>query len=263
MSLLLPDALDHVAEIVGDGRLALFLDFDGTLTPIVDHPEDARLPDRVRATLLALGRRVPVGVLSGRDLADVRQRVGIAGLWYAGSHGFDIAGPHGEHSVVPEGSAALPALAQARERLERLAEAVPGVALERKRLAVAVHYRQVAEAAADEVRAAVQQVVDDHRELQLFHGKMVVEVQPAAAWHKGKALTWLMEVAELPPDVRPLYIGDDTTDENAFREIRDRGIGILVAHRPIPSAARYRLRDPDEVARFLDAVLAALRPEAD
>lgn len=256
----LPDALDHVGEIVGDGRLALFLDFDGTLTPIVDRPENARLPEGVRAALLALGSLLPVGVLSGRDLADVRQRMGITGLWYAGSHGFDISGPHGEHSVVPESSAALPALDRVRERLERLAEAVPGVVLERKRLAVAVHYRQVAETAVDQVRAAVREVVEENRELQLFHGKMVVEVQPAVDWHKGKALTWLMEVAELPPDVRPLYIGDDTTDENAFREIRDRGVGILVAEHPGPSAARYRLRDPEEVARFLTAVLAALAP---
>src|SRR5256885_10928881 len=93
---MIPSALEHVQQSAqGGDRLAMFLDYDGTLTPIVSHPEDAWLSDSMRRTLRELAARMPVAILSGRDLDDVRRRVDIAGIVYAGSHGFDIAGPHG------------------------------------------------------------------------------------------------------------------------------------------------------------------------
>src|SRR6267142_5502760 len=93
---MIPSALEHVQEIARRGdRLAVFLDYDGTLTPIVSHPEDAWLPDSMRQTLQSLAARVPVAILSGRDLDDVRGRVLVDGIVYAGSHGFDIAGAGG------------------------------------------------------------------------------------------------------------------------------------------------------------------------
>src|SRR5882724_6244570 len=93
---MIPSALEHVQEIAGgSGRAAVFLDYDGTLTPIVSQPEDAWLSDSMRQTLRELAARAPVvAILSGRDLDDVRRRVNIDSIVYAGSHGFDIAGPH-------------------------------------------------------------------------------------------------------------------------------------------------------------------------
>ena len=93
---MIPSALEHVQEIAGRGRhVAVFLDYDGTLTPIVGRPEQAILSDSTRAVLRALATKAPVAILSGRDLENVRRRVDIDGIVYAGSHGFDIAGPHG------------------------------------------------------------------------------------------------------------------------------------------------------------------------
>ena len=94
---MIPSALEHVQEIAGAGdrSLAIFLDYDGTLTPIVSHPEKAFLSDSTRQTLRTLATQAPVAILSGRDLDDVRQRVNIGAIVYAGSHGFDIAGPRG------------------------------------------------------------------------------------------------------------------------------------------------------------------------
>src|SRR5216110_975768 len=89
---MIPSALEHVQEIARRGdRLAVFLDYDGTLTPIVSHPQDAWLSESMRQTLQSLAARVPVAILSGRDLDDVRGRVYVDGIVYAGSHGFDIA----------------------------------------------------------------------------------------------------------------------------------------------------------------------------
>src|SRR5947208_17168074 len=93
---MIPSALEHIQAIAGrSGRLAVFLDYDGTLTPIVSHPEKALLSDSMRTTLRALVARAPVAILSGRDLYDMRQRVRVDGIVYAVSHGFAIAGPHG------------------------------------------------------------------------------------------------------------------------------------------------------------------------
>ena len=93
---MIPSGLKHVQEIARSGdRLAVFLDYDGTLTPIVSHPEDAWLSDSMRQTLRSLAARLPVAILSGRDLDDVRGRVYVDGIAYAGSHGFDIAGAGG------------------------------------------------------------------------------------------------------------------------------------------------------------------------
>src|SRR6478752_5155364 len=93
---MIPSALEHIQEIGRRGdRLAVFLDYDGTLAPIVSHPEEASLSESMRRTLRSLAARLPVAILSGRDLADVRGRVLVDGIVYAGSHGFDIAGAGG------------------------------------------------------------------------------------------------------------------------------------------------------------------------
>jgi len=99
---MIPSALDCVQEIAGHSdRLGVFLDYDGTLTPIISHPQDAWLTDSMRQTLRELAGSLPVAVLSGRDLHDVRRRVDIDGIVYAGSHGFDIAGAGGlRHTIA-------------------------------------------------------------------------------------------------------------------------------------------------------------------
>ncbi|MGH8721137.1 MAG: trehalose-phosphatase, partial [Burkholderiales bacterium] len=112
-----PDA-DSILRAAAGRRLAVFLDYDGTLTPIVERPEDAVLAAQTRAVLRALGQRHAVAIVSGRDLADVRARVGLEGLHYAGSHGFDIAGPRGSHAHEAALGAA-PHLAAAADEVER------------------------------------------------------------------------------------------------------------------------------------------------
>src|SRR5438045_9728386 len=139
---MIPSALEHVQEIARRGdRLAVFLDYDGTLTPIVSHPQDAWLSDSMRQTLQSLAARVPVAILSGRDLDDVRGRVLVDGIVYAGSHGFDIAGAGGLRREL--GGAYLPMLDEAETELREALDEIPGAQLERKHFSVAAHYRHV------------------------------------------------------------------------------------------------------------------------
>src|SRR5947208_1585656 len=251
---MIPSALEHVQEIARSGdRLAVFLDYDGTLTPIVSHPEDAWLSDSMRQTLRSLAARVPVAILSGRDLDDVRGRVHVDGIVYAGSHGFDIAGAGGLRREF--GAAYLPVLEMAETELREALDEIPGAQLERKHFSVAAHYRNVNEDDAFRVDVAVDGVAARHRELRRIDGKKVYELLPDIDWNKGKAVLWLLETLGLErANVRPIYIGDDRTDEDAFRALGQRGMGVLVNEQPRPTAASYSLKDPTEVEGFLRAV---------
>jgi trehalose-phosphatase len=255
----LPSALDRVDEILASGhqRLAVFLDYDGTLTPIVAHPEDAVLSERMRAIVQRLAQTSPVAVISGRDLADVRERVGLENLVYAGSHGFDIAGPDGLRREHPEARSCLAALEAAETALRGHTAAIEGAQIERKQYSIAIHYRNVAEAHIAEVGAVVDAVAAKHPMLRKGHGKRVFELQPGLDWHKGRAVLWLLDTLGLnAADVLPLYVGDDLTDEDAFAALRGRGVGIVVRDEPRPTAASYALESTDEVGSFLERLAA-------
>ena len=255
---MIPSALEHVQEIArGGDRLAVFLDYDGTLTPIVSHPEDAWLPESMRQTLQSLAARVPVAILSGRDLDDVRGRVLVDGIVYAGSHGFDIAGAGGLRREL--GAAYLPVLDTAETELREALDEIPGAQLERKHFSVAAHYRNVNENDAFRVAQAVDAVAAGHRELRRMDGKKVYELLPDIDWNKGKAVLWLLETLELERgNALPIYIGDDRTDEDAFGALANRGVGILVSEQLQATVASYSLKNPEEVERFLAELIARL-----
>jgi alpha,alpha-trehalase len=255
---MLPSALNHVQEIVRrNDRPAVFLDYDGTLTPIVNQPEKALLSDSLRRALQTLVMQAPVAILSGRDLDDVRQRVNIGAIVYAGSHGFDIAGPRGLRKELA--TEFLPRLDIVEKEIGEQLTGIPGARLERKRFSIAAHYRNVKESDVPKVERAVSEVAARHRELRKMDGKKVYELLPYIDWDKGKAVLWLLENLGLErAKVRPIYIGDDRTDEDAFRALGQRGVGILVSEQPRSTAANYSLKNPAEVERFLRELVATL-----
>jgi alpha,alpha-trehalase len=257
-------AMDHLDEILDrmtSGHLALFLDYDGTLTPIVRRPEDALLSETMRDLLEGLAERATVAVVSGRDLMDVQEKVGLEDIQYAGSHGFDIAGPQGLRMRYEEAESSLPELDQAQEELEEKLAGVEGARVERKHFAIAVHYREVAADQVDQVEAAVDQVMDGLTTLRKKGGKKIFELQPDVEWDKGRAVDWLLKKLELTgPDVVPVYIGDDVTDEDAFEVIGNQGLGIRIAPADEPTFATYQLDDTDELADFLARLVQRLPP---
>jgi trehalose 6-phosphate phosphatase len=254
----LPSALlEHgaIRATLRGRRLALFADFDGTLSPIVEEPSAAALAEGNRERLERLGQRATVAVISGRDLDDLEPRVGAAGLYYAGSHGFQVAGPDGWRHQHDEGLRFLDALDRAEAALRSRLERVPGVLVERKRFAIAVHDRRVADEHLVTVRRAVAETTGEMPSLRLMEGKRVHELRPALDWDKGRAMLWLLEKLALPlAETALLFIGDDTTDEDAFRAMREagHGIAIVVGEGGRESFAHYALRDPAEVSAMLD-----------
>ena len=253
-----PDALEHIGEIwkrLKDHTLVLFLDYDGTLTPIAAQPEEATLGEGMRSHLRALSRQCTVAIVSGRDRQDVQHMVGLEDLYYAGSHGFDIAGPGDVHMQQQDARQSLPALDQAAAQLLRRLADMPGVRVERKRFAIAIHYRN-AQVPVDAIEAVVDDIQKQLPSLRKTSGKKIFELQPDVDWDKGRAIQWLMDKLDLtPPRVVPLYLGDDTTDEDAFRALTDTGITIRIGSDHISTQAQYLLPDTDAVEAFLGALV--------
>jgi len=239
-------------------RLAVFLDYDGALTPIVEDYSKADLDEAMRAALAGLARTATVGIVSGRDLEDLRSRIGLESVFLAGSHGFDIAGPQGWRETLQKGTDFLPDLDRAENALRERLAAIEGAAVERKKFSIAVHHRRVREGEVGRVEEAVDRVQDEHRRLHKGHGKKVLRLQPAIDWHKGHAVDWLLERLELDrQDVLPVYVGDDVTDEDAFRSLAGRGITVAVRDGERRTAADFALADPNDVRRFLVWLQAA------
>jgi trehalose 6-phosphate phosphatase len=260
----LPHALAHSDELIRllDVRSpAVFLDYDGTLTPIVDRPEDAVISHGMRRTVRELAGRCPVCVVSGRDRRVVQELIGLDDLIVAGSHGFDIWSREGTIGWE-EGAEFETLLDEVKTRLHEELVPIEGALVEPKRSSVAAHYRLVS----DEERPRVKEVVDTilaryPDELKVTPGKMVYEIQPKLDWDKGKAGLYLLEVLRLDrDDVVPLYLGDDITDEDAFEALADRGISIFVGRADDSevagrtTAADYILHTTEEVRQFLDSV---------
>jgi trehalose 6-phosphate phosphatase len=251
------DRWDEIAARLEGRRPALFLDYDGTLAAIAPLPELATLPGNTREALRRLAARWPVVIVSGRGREDVASLVGLPDLAYAGSHGFDIAGPPPVAGAPPlqlEVGEGIPErIEQAAEQLRRELGGIEGVLVEPKRFAVSVHFRLADEGDLARIERAVDEAVAAVPGLRKAHGKMLFELRPALDWDKGRALLWLLDALGLDrPEVLPLYIGDDLTDEDAFRALAGRGIAILVSEEPRETAAEYRLRDTEEVREWLE-----------
>lgn len=259
----LPSALDRLAEVIeemGLRRPAVFLDYDGTLTPIVEHPDLAVLSDETRAAVAALAEETVVAVLSGRDAADVRGKMALDGIYYAGSHGFDVVGPDGERlegGELARFDRYLEPLRRAADEIADRLASIPGANIERKRFAVAVHHRQVDPADVPAVEEAVRAVAERRPDLRTTGGKMIHEFRPDVDWDKGRALLFLLERMGLDADGWvPFYLGDDLTDEDGFRALDGLGVGIVVGRDGPPTHARFLLEDPDEVRDLLERLAA-------
>src|ERR1700729_2492376 len=232
----LPDGLQAL-DLITERQPAVFYDFDGTLSEIVEDPDSARLVDGAADALTSLSAACPVAILSGRDLADVRERIGLPGLWYAGSHGFELTGPDGTHHQNPEAAASIPVLTEAAADLADQLGHVPGVVVEHKRFGVAVHYRNAARDRVGEVTAAVR-TAGQRTALRVTTGREVIELRPNIDWDKGKTLRWVLD-----------YIRDN------------EGIAILVRHSDDgdrATAARYALDDPGRVREFTERLARRL-----
>ncbi|XP_052179472.1 probable trehalose-phosphate phosphatase F [Diospyros lotus] len=277
-----PSALESFVQITNYAkgkRIALFLDYDGTLSPIVDNPDSAFMSTAMRAAVRNVAKYFPTAIISGRSRDKVYEFVGLAELYYAGSHGMDIMGPvppvsndqtncvrstdkqgKGVNLFQPA-SEFLPMINEVYRSLVKNTKEIKGAIVENNKFCVSVHYRNVDEKLWKAVAQRVDETLKDYRRLRLTHGRKVLEVRPVLDWDKGKAVEFLLESLGLNScdDVLPIYVGDDRTDEDAFKVLREgpisRGFGILVSSVPKESNAFYSLRDPSEVLEFLKSMV--------
>jgi trehalose-phosphatase len=239
--------------------LFLFLDYDGTLTPIVSSPELALCPREVKVLLEEL-RDSPyalLAIISGRSLEDLREKVGLPGLIYVGNHGLDIQNPVGMHKkkLSPSREKELRNIIQA---LQESFGKIPGILLEDKGPILAVHYRNVAQKYLGWIHKVLRETLEKWKgRWKIAHGKMVFEIRPGVDFHKGKAVRDILRGSS--GNLLPTYIGDDQTDEDAFREVKGRGITVFVGPGWLTTEAEYYLKDPSEVQEFLRRSVEIMR----
>jgi trehalose-phosphatase len=255
------DTCGRLKKIVGRRPVALFLDFDGTLAPIAPTPAQARMSAEMRRLLEEFAQvpRCRLTIVSGRSLGDIRRKVGVRRVFYVGNHGLEIAGPGlRSKSLLPTGLES--AMRKVRARLKKAVGGIQGVLLEDKGLTLSVHYRLVRPEDIASVRAGFVRATAPFlkaKEIRVTLGKRVFEVQPPLKWDKGEAVLWLWQQQKAGSgrkDLFPIYLGDDATDEDAFRALRGSGLGLLVGTSK-SSQASYYLRSTHEVEEFLRLLL--------
>ncbi|VFQ70151.1 unnamed protein product [Cuscuta campestris] len=257
-----PSALDMFEQItkVSKGKkIVMFLDYDGTLSPIVDNPDAAYMSDAMRATVRNLASYFPTAIVTGRCIDKVFSFVQLAELYYAGSHGMDIKGPESkkdrENIVFQPAKEFLPMIEEVYKILVVKTSSTPGVLVENNKFCVSVHFRCVDDKKWEKLAKRVASVLEEYPKLRLTHGRKVLEVRPAIAWDKGKALNFLLQSLGYANSntVCPVYIGDDKTDEDAFKVLKEsgKGFGIVVSKVPRDTHATYSLQEPSEVMHFL------------
>ena len=240
------------ARIQQAQNLFLLLDYDGTLTPIVSLPELALCPSDVKRVLEELRdlSDVHVAIISGRSLEDLREKVGVSDIIYVGNHGLEIEYPDGRHREDVS-SASARELKNITQNVKDSLKEIPGILFEEKGPILSVHYRNVPQEFSKQIRHAIEEELHPWKgRWKMASGKMVLEIQPNVDFHKGKAVR---EILKTFPSVGflPIYLGDDQTDEKAFRVLKGHGISVFIGPDNFNSEADFFLRSPDEVREFL------------
>jgi len=233
-------------------HILLCLDYDGTLVPICKDPSLAKLSPETRKLLIDLSQNpcISIGIISGRPLSEVKDLIGIEGIIYAGNHGFEIS--YKEHCWVhPEAERTKPLLKNVVKKLKVQLNTIDGILIEDKGLTLSVHYRNVAGRPAKDIKKIIQNIIGPYHEtLRITSGKKVYEVRPNINWDKGKAVIKMKHLLNLREEILKIYIGDDRTDEDAFKVLREDDISIVVGYKKY-SKARYFCRSSKEVILFL------------
>ncbi|KAL5064349.1 hypothetical protein RYX36_026086 [Vicia faba] len=276
-----PSALEAFEKIVDfgkDKKIAMFLDYDGTLSPIVEDPDCAFMSEPMRKTVRSLAKYFPTAIISGRSRDKVFDLVKLTELYYAGSHGMDIIGPvsdtvsinhpncvkstdhEGKETILFQPAREfLPMIDEVFKTLVEITKDIEGAKVENHKFCASVHYRNVEENNWTMIGQRVHDMLKNYPRLRSTHGRKVLEIRPVIDWNKGKAVEFLLESLGLTDrnDVLPIYIGDDKTDEDAFKVLRESnlGYGILVSSVGKESNAFYSLRDTNEVMKFLQLLV--------
>ncbi|MBI3317282.1 MAG: trehalose-phosphatase [Candidatus Omnitrophica bacterium] len=255
------DEWDEVRPDLRDRDILLFLDYDGTLTPIKERPEMAKLHSEVRNILRALARQedVQIAIISGRSLSNLEKLIRIPGLTYVGNHGLELHGPKIRH-VHPSAQESKLLLHKIAMRLKKAFGPLPGIIVENKIFTLSVHYRQLDPNKIDFAKRLLFKEIGHllgKSQIVFKEGKMVWELRPAVEWDKGKTVLWLFArvLTRARGRVWPVYVGDDLTDEDAFRVLKGKGLAVKVTQDSREATeAPYYLESAGEVLEFLKRI---------
>jgi len=261
------DEWEGLSQKLNKAPIFLFLDYDGTLVPIASIPGHAIMPNAVRELLVSLTKLFycKVAIVSGRALDDIKNMVGLRNVIYVGNHGLELQGPKIKfESPVPDRLRLR--VRRICKKLEQKLSKIHGLLIEDKGLTLSLHYRLVDEKQISYVKTVFHETVIIDRirgDIEIKSGKKVLEVRPAVDWDKGKAVLWLLARQHFflkDKKVMPIYIGDDVTDEDAFKVLKKKGLTIFVGESKI-SQAQYYLKNTEEVLRFLKRILELKKRE--
>jgi len=246
------DVMQEVgARIEQAPHVLLCMDYDGTLTPFAVTPPRANLSAQMDRALLALADHpaLSVAIFSGRNRGDVQSMVGVPGYIYVGNHGLEISGP-GYVFIEPNAAAKVETLEHLAAELSARLQDIEGAMVEFKGLTISVHFRQVKQEEWDEVRRRVHSALAAaSHPFVLNTGEKVFEIRPRVDWTKGNAVAWIRDRLG-QPDLLTIYVGDDVSDEDAFKLLQD-GVTVKVGGSG-ETAARYHLDGPGEVRKFAE-----------
>jgi len=236
----------------------LLLDFDGTLTPIVDRPEDAELPREIGRILKLLSRKkgFKVAIISGRSLSDLKAKIKMRNIIYVGNHGLEI-GRGGEIFIYPEALKSIRTMKELKKILQKELGSIEGMILEDKRVGLAIHYRMVKSSEVPKLKRSVGKIFKpflEKGEIKISYGKKILEARAPIFWDKGKAASMLLDSFKQKNPLS-IYLGDDRTDEDAFSVLDGKGLTVFVG-KPRKSKAKFFLKNVGEVRVFLKRLSA-------
>ena len=240
------DNMDEIKKTAFRENIFMFLDYDGILTPIVETPDKAVISDEMRSLIIKLKEHVPVAVISGRALKDIKGRVGIEDIIYAGNHGAEIW--DGRKEIISQGSEGnRRLLEEVLEKLKKEISYIKGVLIEDKGITASLHFRNVNVRQVGDVFSIFEKTANDYKDdFRFITGKKVFEIRPVNIWNKGDAVSWIIE--NLGKHRFPVYIGDDTTDEDAYSILKNRGLSVSIGG---SASADYYIQNQGEVRDFL------------
>ena len=247
----LPEIKNQIARSSG---VLLMLDFDGTLSPIAPTPKKAVLPPAVKAELKKISSILPAIIISGRSLRDIKNKIKIKGLHYAGNHGSEWQIGGKKTNYFPGAKPARGIVKKIANKLEPLAQNYPGVLLENKNLSISIHYRKIDPLLISKFKKDVEKITKPLIKiyhLRILKGKKVTELRPYLNWNKGKFALFVRRLFEkkLKRKLLPLYVGDDITDEDAFSVLK-KDITVRVGQIK-NSQGRYYIKSPGQIKRFM------------
>lgn len=241
-------------------RYLLFFDFDGTLTPIVARPALAKLSKNKLELLKSLAKApaVTIAIISGRQLATLKEKINIPGAYYAGNHGFEIFGPK-IRFVHPKAKEAKPLFKKILLELKKALRGIKGIIVEDKGATLSLHYRCAESSKVARVKRIFHKLAESwpKSKIKITEGKKVFEIRPKVKWDKGEAVRWLLKHLGFQKGDCPIYIGDDTTDEDAFKVLAGKGVTIKVGSTK-NSLAQESLKDIEAVYKFLETLLVEI-----